>query len=40
MPQMVDELPIARSARLRVVAEAIDEGRRNAEEAANKQRQS
>jgi len=37
---MVDELPIGRSARLRTVAEAIDEGRRNAEEAAQKQRPS
>ncbi len=40
MPHMVDELPIGRSARLRMVAEAIDEGRRNAEEAAQKQRPS
>jgi len=37
---MVDELPIGRSARLRTVAEAIYEGRRNTQEAAQKQRQS
>jgi hypothetical protein len=32
MPQMVDELPIARAARLRAVALAVDEGRAKAQE--------